>query len=106
MSLSDEDLTKTAKLAKLYLPETNEDSNGVRQKLAKDLNNILKLVEQIDEVDTSDISPMAHSFSSSTRLRDDSVTEENQRTEMQELVHPDFKEAGLYLVPKVIEESN
>lgn len=97
MSLSDDDLTKTAALARLHLPKEK------REKLASDLNNIINLVQQIDSVDTQNVSPMAHSFDNPTFLDEDEVKEPNERDKLQQLVSPDNKEAGLYLVPKVIE---
>lgn len=97
MSLSDDDLTKTAALARLDLPDNK------RAKLASDLNNIIGLVQQIDSVNTENVSPMAHSFDNPTFLESDEVKESNEREKLQELVSPDNKEAGLYLVPRVIE---
>ena len=97
MSLSDNDLTKTATLARLNLPDNK------REKLANDLNNILDLVQKIDAVDTDNVSPMAHSFDSATLLDTDAVKETNNRDKLQGLVAPENKEAGLYLVPQVIE---
>ncbi|MBT4963925.1 MAG: Asp-tRNA(Asn)/Glu-tRNA(Gln) amidotransferase subunit GatC [Francisellaceae bacterium] len=103
MSLSDDDLTKTANLARLHLPLADNDQQGKRKKLASDLNNIIKLVTQIESVDTNNVSPMAHSFDNSTFLAEDKAIEPNMRDRLQELVNPDNKEAGLYLVPQVIE---
>jgi aspartyl-tRNA(Asn)/glutamyl-tRNA(Gln) amidotransferase subunit C len=67
----------------------------------RDLSNILTLVEQINEVVTKDVTPMAHPLDMSQRLRPDEVTEENQR-EIFQTVAP-LVENGLYLVPKVID---
>ena len=52
-------------------------------------------------IDTKGVEPMAHAQDLSQRLREDRVTEENRRAAFQ-AVAPDT-EAGLYLVPKVIE---
>jgi aspartyl-tRNA(Asn)/glutamyl-tRNA(Gln) amidotransferase subunit C len=52
-------------------------------------------------VDTRGVEPMAHAQDLSQRLRDDVVTETNRREAFQ-AVAPET-EAGLYLVPKVIE---
>ncbi len=58
-------------------------------------------------VDTSGISPMSHAQDVSQRLREDAVTESDQR-ELFQSIAPQYKgsqqvEAGLYLVPQVIE---
>jgi len=52
-------------------------------------------------VDTRDVPPMAHPLDMPQRLRPDAVTETDRRDEFQALAPA--KEAGLYLVPRVIE---
>ena len=68
--------------------------------LAK-LTGILGLIEQMQAVNTTGILPMSHSQDVTQRLRDDVVTETNQR-ELFQSIAPAVKD-GLYLVPKVIE---
>jgi aspartyl-tRNA(Asn)/glutamyl-tRNA(Gln) amidotransferase subunit C len=68
---------------------------------ADDLNNVLTLMAQMSELDTSDVKPMAHPMDQVQRLRADEVTETNQRDYFQRIA-PQTEE-GLYLVPKVIE---
>lgn len=65
------------------------------------LNGIFRLIEQMQAVDTSGVSPMAHAQEVYQRLREDAVTEPDRRDAFQ-TVAPQV-EAGLYLVPKVIE---
>ena len=65
------------------------------------LNGILNLIEQLQSVDTAGIEPMAHTQDVTQRLRDDCVTESDRRASFQ-AVAPET-EAGLYLVPRVIE---
>ena len=65
------------------------------------LNGIFRLIEQMQAVDTSGVSPMAHAQEVYQRLREDTVTEADRRDAFQ-AVAPQV-EAGLYLVPKVIE---
>ena len=67
----------------------------------RDLSSILNFVEQMSAVDTERVSPLAHPLDQAQRLRPDLVNEENQRELFQSLA-PQV-EAGLYLVPKVIE---
>ena len=65
------------------------------------LNNILAFVEQLQAVNTDGIEPMAHAVDVVQRLRPDAVTEADRRDDFQAIA-PET-EAGLYLVPKVIE---
>jgi len=65
------------------------------------LNEILGLIEQLQAVDTAGIEPMAHAVDAIQRLRDDQPTESDRRSTFQ-AVAPEI-EAGLYLVPRVIE---
>ena len=95
MSLDKNDVEKIAHLARLAIAE--EDIPGY----ASSLSSILELVEQMNAVDTDNISPMAHPQDAFQRLREDVVTEENQREHFQEIA-PEV-EKGLYLVPQVIE---
>jgi aspartyl-tRNA(Asn)/glutamyl-tRNA(Gln) amidotransferase subunit C len=95
MSLTTEDVNKIAWLARLAIdPEKTES-------YARDLSGILDFVEQMSAVDTSEVSPMAHPLDQVQRLRPDEITETNQRERFQ--AHAPLVEAGLYLVPKVIE---
>jgi len=68
---------------------------------ARNLSNILAFVEQLNAVDTTGVEPLAHPLDATQRLRADEVTETNQRELFQE--HAPLTEAGLYLVPRVIE---
>ena len=95
MSLDSDDVKKIANLARLQIEEA--DIPGY----AKNLSNILGLVEKMDAVDTNSVTPMAHPLDAVQRLRSDEVTEENQREHFQE--HAPKVEDGLYLVPQVIE---
>ena len=65
------------------------------------ITDILALIDQMQSVDTDNVEPLAHPLDMTQRLRPDTVTEEDQRDALQELA-PE-KEAGLFLVPKVIE---
>jgi aspartyl-tRNA(Asn)/glutamyl-tRNA(Gln) amidotransferase subunit C len=65
------------------------------------LSSIFSLIEQMQAVDASAITPMSHAQDVTQRLRDDTVTETDQRRLFQAIA-PQV-EAGLYLVPKVIE---
>jgi aspartyl-tRNA(Asn)/glutamyl-tRNA(Gln) amidotransferase subunit C len=95
MSLDTDDIKAIAKLARLKIDEADVplyDTN---------LSNILDLVEQMNSVDSEGVVPMSHPLDVVQRLREDAVTETNQREEFQN-VAPATQD-GLYLVPKVIE---
>ncbi len=95
MSLTPDDVQKIAHLARLGVTEQEKAS------VASDLTNILDLVEQMNQVDTSDVVPMSHPLHMTQRLRPDMVTETDQREKFQAL--SPAVENGLFLVPKVIE---
>ena len=95
MSLDKNDVEKIAHLARLSLDE--KDIPGY----AGSLSSILELVEQMNAVDTENVAPMAHPHDAFQRLREDVVTEENQREHFQKIA-PEVED-GLYLVPQVIE---
>ncbi len=95
MSLEKADVEKIAHLARLAVSAKELDA------VASDLSSILGLVEQMNAVDTAGVVPMAHPLHMAQRLRADEVTESDQR-ELFQSVAPET-EAGLYLVPKVIE---
>lgn len=95
MSLSRQDVEKIAHLARLQI--TEEQIPG----FAAQLSNILAFVEQMKSARTAGVEPMAHPFDTPTRMREDIVTETNEREVMQSIAPA--VEAGLYLVPKVIE---
>mgnify|MGYP003704899615 FL=1 len=65
------------------------------------LNSIFGLIEKLQAVDTRGVDPMSRAGDAVQRLREDRVSEINQRDLMQ-TVAPRVED-GLYLVPKVIE---
>ncbi len=95
MSLSENDVRRIANLARLDVTESE-----VQDVLAQ-LQNIFSLIEQLQSVDTRGVEPMSHGQDVGLRLRDDRVTETDQRSLFQSIA-PQV-EAGLYLVPKVLE---
>lgn len=95
MSLQRSDVEKIAHLARLAVSEEECD------RYAGDLSNILDLVAQMDSVDTGGVEPMAHPLHMAQRLRADAPSETDRREDFQSIAP--LTEAGLYLVPKVIE---
>jgi aspartyl-tRNA(Asn)/glutamyl-tRNA(Gln) amidotransferase subunit C len=95
MSLSTSDVEKVARLARLAM--TPAEIETARSQLS----GIFGLIEEMQAVDTKGIEPMSHAQDLAQRLREDKVTETNQREAFQAIA-PQV-EGGLYLVPQVIE---
>ena len=95
MALSLHDIQHIARLARIRVTEAEaETARG-------QMNSIFGLIEQMQAVDTAGVEPMSHALEVSQRLREDRVSESDQRDKFQ-AVAPAV-ENGLYLVPKVIE---
>ena len=97
MSLKLDEIKKIAHLARLRLSDDEISIYG------NQLSSILTFIAHMDEVDTTAIEPLAHPLDIYQRLRNDDVTEPNLRDQYQQIA-PQV-EAGLYLVPKVIDEA-
>jgi aspartyl-tRNA(Asn)/glutamyl-tRNA(Gln) amidotransferase subunit C len=95
MSLTLDDVKRIAHLARIEVDETEA------QAWLGQLTPILGLIEEMQGVDTSGIAPMAHAQDVMLRPREDVVSETDRRDAYQ-AVAPQV-EAGLFLVPKVIE---
>lgn len=95
MAVDRNDIEKIARLARISVDESGIDE------LTRRLGNILNLVDQLQSVDTQGVAPMANPHDAIQRLRADVVTEQNLREAF--LAIAPQTEAGLYLVPKVIE---
>lgn len=95
MSLSVEDVKRIAHLARLAI--SDQEAHAVLEQL----NGIFGLIEGMQAVNTQGIEPMSHAQDVVLRLREDRVTEGDQHELFQRLAPQ--SEAGLYLVPKVIE---
>ena len=88
-------VNKIARLSRLDIPEAS------KQSLTNDLNNILGFAAQLEEVDTSDVKPLASVTGHRLPLRSDEVTDGN----IEDLVLKNAPESssGFFVVPKVIE---
>ena len=95
MSLSDDQIRRLARLARIALQPGETEAVGAR------LNRILALVGEVQAVDTAGIEPMSHALDLVQRLRPDEVTQTDRRN-LHQSVAPAVED-GLYLVPKVIE---
>ena len=99
MPLTSDDVSRIAHLARLELGSAEQAAMLVQ------LNGFFSIVEQMSAVDTSGVEPLYTPLSAvsevALRLREDVVTEANQR-ELNQRSAP-LVEDGLFLVPKVIE---
>jgi aspartyl-tRNA(Asn)/glutamyl-tRNA(Gln) amidotransferase subunit C len=95
MALTLDDVKRIAQLARI---EVAPDEAG---EVLSRMTGIFRLIEEMQAVDTTGVEPMSHAQDVMLRLRDDVVTETDQRALFQSIA-PQV-EAGLYLVPKVIE---
>jgi len=95
VSLSLEEVQRIAELARIGI------SDAEAQRVQVQLNDIFELIGQMQRVSTEAVEPMTHAQGKSLRLREDKVTEADERERFQ-AVAPQ-KDRGLYLVPKVIE---
>lgn len=95
MSLSQDDVRRIAGLARIEIDDAQARATQAQ------LNTIFDLIATMQAVDTQGIAPMAHAQEVYQRLREDVVTESDRHAAFQ-AVAPAV-EAGLYLVPKVIE---
>ena len=95
MALSLDDVRRVAQLARLRQDDAEAGA------MLGELNRIFALIGEMEAVDTSSVEPMSHPRDVAQRLRPDAVTEPDQRAAL--LALAPRAEAGLYLVPKVIE---
>jgi aspartyl-tRNA(Asn)/glutamyl-tRNA(Gln) amidotransferase subunit C len=95
MTIKKSEIAYISSLSKLKMEDAEMD-NYTRQ-----ISDILKMIQQLEKVDTDDIEPMAHPLNMKQRLRVDVITEENHR-ELYQKNAVEFEE-GFYKVPKVID---
>jgi aspartyl-tRNA(Asn)/glutamyl-tRNA(Gln) amidotransferase subunit C len=98
MALTPDDVSRIAQLARLELPA------GEQASMLAQLNDFFGVVERMSAVDTTGVEPLYTPLSAvqevALRLRDDVVTEADQRALNQRSAPA--VEDGLYLVPRVI----
>lgn len=99
MALTSSDITRIAQLARLDLSEPQQ------VQMLGQLNGFFDLVEQMGQVNTQGVEPLAHPIEAvrevALRLREDAASEPNEREANQRSAP--LVERGLYLVPRVIE---
>ncbi len=95
MSFDNKQIEAVAKLAMLRVDEHDMPDT------IKKMNGIMTLIDQMQSVNTDQVQPLSHPQDPVLRLREDTVTQSDQREAFQTLT--EFAEQGLYTVPKVIE---
>lgn len=99
MALSEQETRRIAHLARLELSAAEQTA------MCAQLNSFFEIVERMRAVDTAGIEPLYTPLSAvedvSLRLREDQVTEDDAREA--NMANAPAREAGLFLVPKVIE---
>jgi aspartyl-tRNA(Asn)/glutamyl-tRNA(Gln) amidotransferase subunit C len=95
MALTLEDVKRVAHLARVAIDEAEARA------VLSQINDVFKLIAEMQAVDTRGVEPMSHAMDIVQRLREDAVTESDQHALFQS-VAPQV-EGDLYLVPKVIE---
>jgi len=95
MALELDDVKRVAHLARVAVDEAEA------QAVLSQINDVFKLIAEMQAVDTREVAPMSHSLDVVQRLRDDAVTEGDQHALFQSVAP--HVEGGYYLVPKVIE---
>jgi aspartyl-tRNA(Asn)/glutamyl-tRNA(Gln) amidotransferase subunit C len=95
MTINTKTVQKVANLARLKI--TDEEA----EKYGPQLSNIINFVEQLSEVDTENVEPLASPVNISLRLREDEVTDGNIQKEV--LANAPEELEGFFVVPKVVE---
>lgn len=102
MALTDSDVTRMARLARLHLTDNEVTA------LQTELNQVMGLINELQSIKTDGIEPLAHPLSAiadvGLRLREDSALATNDEATRDELMkNAPARDAGVFLVPRVIE---
>lgn len=102
MALTDSDVTRIARLARLHLTDQEVPT------LQKELNQAMGLIDELQSIDTEGVEPLAHPLSAiadvGLRLREDVALPTNDQAARDELMkNAPARDAGVFLVPRVIE---
>ena len=95
MALTAADMKKIASLARIREPEENLEP------LARQISGILDWIEQLGEVDTEGVEPMASAVAMKMTMRDDVVTEGGDPARV--LSNAPKSDRNFFVVPKVLE---
>ena len=95
MSVDKRTVARIARLARIHVPEERQ------QTLSSELNGILAWIEELNEVDTDKVEPLASVTGHSLPRRDDVVTDGDRVDEV--LANVPETAGGFFVVPKVVE---
>lgn len=95
MSVTQKDVVKVARLARIALPEDQV------QHMTDELNGILNWIEQLGEVNVDGVEPMTSVVETSLPMREDVITDGNIQDKV--LANAPRSEDGFFVVPKVVE---
>ncbi len=95
MSIDKDKIKHVAKLARISLDEKKTDS------LTKDLSSIFKFIEQLNELDTKKVEPLASILNEPLRSRDDEINDGKIKDQI--LENSPKKNEEFFIVPKVVE---
>ena len=95
MTINDKTLENLSKLSKIKIDDNLKD------KLKKDLNLTMDMIDKINKIDCDQIEELSHPIKDNFNLREDVVSEDINRESLQKTSNK--TEDGFYLVPKVIE---
>ena len=95
MAIDNKMVKQVAFLARLKIEETEIE------KTKEEFNKILNWIEQLNEVDTSNVAPLVSVNDSTVPMRDDEVNDGNVKDAV--LKNAPMQEFGYFAVPKVVE---
>ena len=96
MKISEDTLKNISQLSKLNI------ADSMKEKISKELESILLMVDKMNEVDTEQIEPMSHPLNEAQNLREDKISKDIDRDEY--IKNAPHSDDGYYLSPKVIEQ--
>ena len=95
MSLDKATVSRIARLARIRVADAD------LERLGDELNNILEWIEQLNQVDTADVTPLTSVVEIQLPQRQDSVPDGGHQDHV--LRNAPESEQGFFVVPKVVE---
>ncbi|WP_142416783.1 Asp-tRNA(Asn)/Glu-tRNA(Gln) amidotransferase subunit GatC [Bartonella massiliensis] len=95
MSVDQETVKRVARLARIAIHDNEVES------MTKKFNTILGFVEQLNEVDISEVEPLTSVIPMALRMREDSVTDGNKAADI--VANAPVTEENFFLVSKIVE---
>ena len=95
MKLTREEIQRIASLARLRFTPKEEE------RLTEQLDNILRYMEKLNQLDTSRIEPFTHAANTKNPMREDAITNEPNADVL--LANAPVQENHFFQVPKIIE---